>query len=646
MPIVVEHQPAFAAPGMMAAQTGQLEYRNKRRRELEQLAMQQAEMAQRQRIANNNIVAGFQKQQIAHQMNLQNNALQWQRGMIDDEAHHNRQKELVDINQQNQLKIAQANAQKEEEERKRKAIQDEEQRRAQIKADAEASTMAMLTPAGQENRNNIHAEWAETEAKLKEENAPPEAIAQAREQYEQRLKENRNNPQYLKPVDTHYPATTENWTSPSEHTIYDNDGNATIQWAGKKRNPNYDPNAREGNEADGTAGLSVNENGFPIPGADGFTPQEYEPEFLPQTREEYLYEKREWRGSEEDGTRSYREGTLDEHNNYKPGTKWVNVAEEEAEAIEAKIKRDYMQALAEWYALPPDLRGAQPRDPFANDPAGGIPADDAVFRTGDDIEGAEDAVFRPGTEPRPQAVPLDSAFNAYPEIAGGIAGDMGMEETMLTLGINPNDPNGVPEMTELTPEQIQARSQFDRPDALPRTSLQDYGVDVHYKKREVGQYDVLITRPDGTRGAIPIYAVDPQDRQAVYENRKNKPYVVKWPAKAEFNQQNLANVILSKDNPIMFGTVIDLSKITSESGKAFAKAWEERTGSPNFVFERELILNIGRKAYRGQEYNDFENKVLQQEKEHYEFYGFPGDFQSQSQQGGALGRILQAGGAR
>ena len=637
MPIVVEHQPAFAAPGMMAAQTGQLEYRNKRRRELEQLAMQQAEMAQRQQMSNNNITAGFQKQQIAHQMNLQNNQLQWQRGMIDDEAHHNRQKELVDINQQNQLKIAQAKDAKDAEDKRLQAIQDEENRKAQIKADAEASTMAMLTPAGQENRNNIHAEWTDTEAKLNEEGAPPEAIAEARAQYEQRLKDNRNNPQYLKPVDTHYPATTEHWTSPSEHTIYDNDGNATIQWAGKKRNPNYDPNAVEGNEANGTAGIAVNENGFPIMDANGM-PQKYESEFVPQSREEYLYEKRETRGSEEDGTLSYREGTLDEHNNYKPGTKWVNVAEEEAKAVEAKLKLQYLNSIKDWYNAPPETRGAKPTDPFANE--------DAVWHPGDEIGPADDAVHRPGTAPAPQDVPLDTAFNAYPEIAGGIAGDMGMEETMLTLGINPNDPNGVPEMTELTPEQIQARSQFDRPDALPRTSLQDYGVDVYYKKREVGQYDVEITRPDGTRGGIPIYAVDPQDRQAVYQNRKNKPYVVKWPAKADFNQQNLANVILEKDNPIMFGTVIDLSKITSPSGKAFAKAWEERTGSPNFVFEREFILNIGRKAYRGQEYNDFEDKVLQQEKEHYEFYGFPGDFQSQSQQGGALGRILQAGGAR
>jgi len=644
MPIVVEHQPAFAAPGMMAAQTGQLEYRNKRRRELEQLAMQQAEMAQRQRIANNNIVAGFQKQQIAHQMNLQNNALQWQRGMIDDEAHHNRQKELIDINQQNQLKIAQANAQKEEEDRKRKAIQDEEQRRAQIKADAEASTMAMLTPEGQENRNNIHAEWAETEATLQEENAPPEAIAQAREQYEQRLKDNRNNPQYIKPVDTHYPATTENWTSPNEHTIYDNDGNATTQWAGKKRNPNYDPNAREGNEADGTAGWAVNENGFPITDANG-VPQKYEPEFLPQTSEEYLYEKREWRGSEEDGTRSYREGTLDEHGNYKPGTKWVNVAEEESEAIEAKIKRDYMQALADWYALPPDLRGDKPRDPFANDPTGGFPADDAVFRGGDDA-GAEDAVFRHGEDAAGENnQPLQGAFNAYPELAGSMAGNMGMEESMLTMGITPQTA-GNPDAVQLSPEQIEVRAQFDRPDALPRMEPKEWGYNDFVRKLRVDEYDTVVKRPDGTQGAVPLYAVAPEDRQAVYEQRKNKPYVVKWPAKAEFNQQNLASVILSKDNPIMFGTVIDLSKITSDSGKAFAKAWEERTGSPNFVFERELILNIGRKAYRGQEYRDFENKVIQQEKEHYEFYGFPGDFQSQSQQGGALGRILQAGGAR
>ena len=90
MPIVVEHQPAFAAPGMMAAQTGQLEYRNQRRRELEAIAMQQAEMAQRARMQRENIAAGFMKQNLSHAQNMQANAWQNQFNLGRDDLAHQR----------------------------------------------------------------------------------------------------------------------------------------------------------------------------------------------------------------------------------------------------------------------------------------------------------------------------------------------------------------------------------------------------------------------------------------------------------------------------------------------------------------------------------------------------------------------------
>ena len=90
MPIVVEHQPAFAAPGMMAAQTGQLEYRNQRRRELEAIAMQQAEMAQRARMQRENIAAGFMKQNLSHAQNMQANAWQNQFNLGRDNLAHQR----------------------------------------------------------------------------------------------------------------------------------------------------------------------------------------------------------------------------------------------------------------------------------------------------------------------------------------------------------------------------------------------------------------------------------------------------------------------------------------------------------------------------------------------------------------------------
>ena len=62
MPIRVEHGPNLAPIGKLAYQTGQLEYRNKRRTELERLAMQQAEMRQR---------AQMQQRQLTQQATIQ-----------------------------------------------------------------------------------------------------------------------------------------------------------------------------------------------------------------------------------------------------------------------------------------------------------------------------------------------------------------------------------------------------------------------------------------------------------------------------------------------------------------------------------------------------------------------------------------------
>ena len=636
MPIVVEHQPAFAAPGMMAAQTGQLEYRNQRRRELEAIAMQQAEMAQRQAMQNQNLMAGFQKQAIGHQMDMQRLGVAWQQGAIDQQQAHQNQLQLQQNDHLNRNKIAQQNAQAAQEKAAAEAAQEEEERRAQIAADYEASIENNLTPQGIENRHSIHAEYENVKIKLAEDNAPPEAYAQAEEDYRNRLKENKNNPLYRKPKNEHYPGERNEYTGPGEHTVYDSNGQPTTVFAGNKRNPKHIP----GHTEDIGTGMAIGPDGNLYIDPATNLPVPYEPEFLPMTEQEYLYEKREWRGTEADGDLEYREGSLDEHGVYKPGTKWVNVAEERAEKRRKKADDEYEQALWDWNQG--GQVGPAPIHPLAPPPTGGVPTD-----------ASSPVLVNPAGNPAPPAgggggggapPPLSSAYNAYPELAGAMAGDMSMEESILTMGIRP-ETAGNPDAVQLTPEQIEVRAQFDRPDALPRMEPQDYGMDNFVKKQQVGQYDVLVERPDGSKGPIPIYAVAAEDRQKVYENRRTKPYLINWPASLDFNQRNLAGALLDPKNTIPFGTMIDLSKLKSESGKAFAEAWKKRTGSTNFVFEREFMLNIAKKSLRGQEYNEYENKVIRQEKEHYEFYGFPGDFKSGGE-GSALDDILKAGGVK
>ncbi|MAK30881.1 hypothetical protein, partial [Acinetobacter sp.] len=630
--------PAFAAPGMMAAQTGQLEYRNQRRRELEAIAMQQAEMAQRQAMQNQNLMAGFQKQAIGHQMDMQRLGVAWQQGAIDQQQAHQNRLQLQQNDHLNKNKIAQQNAQAAQEEAAAQAAQDEEERVAQVKADYEASIENNLTPQGIENRHSIHAEYEAIKIKLDEENAPPEAYAQAEEDYENRLNENKNNPLYRKPRNEHYPGERNEYSGKGEHTVYDNDGRPTTVFAGNMRNENHIPNTI----ADPRTGWAMKPDGTFYKDPTTGLPVPYEPEFLPYSSEQYLYDKREWRGSEEDGDLEYREGTLDENGVYKPGTKWVNVAEENTEKRRKAADDWYEAELYKWNMG--GQVGPAPVHPLAPPPTGGAPTDDK-----------DPVLVNPdGNTPPPAggdgggvdgaAPDLTTAYNAYPELAGAMAGDMSMEESMLTMGIRP-ETAGNPDAVQLTPEQIEVRAQFDRPDALPRMEPQDYGMDNFVKKQQVSQYDAIVERPDGSKGPIPIYAVAAEDRQKVYENRRTKPYVINWPGNLDFNQRNLAGALLDPKNSIPFGTMIDLSTLTGETGKAFAEAWKKRTGSTNFVFEREFMLNIAKKSLRGQEYNEYENKVIRQEKEHYEFYGFPGDFKSGGE-GSALDDILKAGGVK
>ena len=121
MPIRVEHGPNLAPIGKLAYQTGQLEYRNKRRAELERIAMQQAEMRQRAQQQQNQIAATLQGQKMSHMNAMQRLAVGQQFGQINAEQ-ANQWKVQADVKAQenrmiwgkqlgqNQLDLANMNA--------------------------------------------------------------------------------------------------------------------------------------------------------------------------------------------------------------------------------------------------------------------------------------------------------------------------------------------------------------------------------------------------------------------------------------------------------------------------------------------------------------------------------------------------------
>ena len=109
MAIRVEHGPSMLPVGKLAYRTGQNEYINKRRKELEALQEQRANRQLKSQMQVNDINAGFQQIQMQHQMGMERAAAQNEFQLDRDEKNHNwqvnaagdlfnRQKELSDIN--------------------------------------------------------------------------------------------------------------------------------------------------------------------------------------------------------------------------------------------------------------------------------------------------------------------------------------------------------------------------------------------------------------------------------------------------------------------------------------------------------------------------------------------------------------------
>tara|TARA_R100001230_G_C5688030_1_gene198869 strand:- start:2272 stop:4128 length:1857 start_codon:yes stop_codon:yes gene_type:complete len=71
MPIVVDHGPSMVPVGRLAFATGQAEYINKRRRELEEQAMRERQMRQQENLQNQRLAAGFKQAQFNHMAGMQ-----------------------------------------------------------------------------------------------------------------------------------------------------------------------------------------------------------------------------------------------------------------------------------------------------------------------------------------------------------------------------------------------------------------------------------------------------------------------------------------------------------------------------------------------------------------------------------------------
>ena len=129
MGIVVQHQPPLTALSELAFQTGQLQYRNQRRRELEAQQLAQAQMAQMQVMANTQSqMRGHQQgmQRLAYQnmMGQQSQFGQHQLQMIQQAERAKQQRELANIYGENNVQAANIASENRMFERQQAAIKD------------------------------------------------------------------------------------------------------------------------------------------------------------------------------------------------------------------------------------------------------------------------------------------------------------------------------------------------------------------------------------------------------------------------------------------------------------------------------------------------------------------------------------------
>jgi len=135
MGITVQHQPPLTALSELAFQTGQLQYRNQRRRELEAQQLAQAQMAQKERLAQMQVMANTQSQMRGHQQGMQRLAYQNMMGqqsqvgqhqlqMIQNAERAKQQRELANIYGENNVQAANMASENRMFERQQQAIKD------------------------------------------------------------------------------------------------------------------------------------------------------------------------------------------------------------------------------------------------------------------------------------------------------------------------------------------------------------------------------------------------------------------------------------------------------------------------------------------------------------------------------------------
>jgi len=621
MPIRVEHGPNLAPIGKLAYQTGQLEYRNKRRAELERIAMQQAEMRQRAQQQQQEIAARLQGQQMSHMGAMQQLQLRQHFGQINAEQ-ANQQAAKVAIQDQenkmiwgkqlgqNQLDLANLNAGLADQKAIRKLQWDQEW----------AGYKRTLNPTGQAAVLELKRQ---EQAALTDKKVDPREHPNIRADFAAKLEalkadvnntvDRENQPGWVEPVRRNAAGEIEinrfnmGIDPTTNQQVYDfriqtyrhvevPDGQGGFTIERVDRTPEEINEIRYktitlGNKVYvGTHNSQT--NGYDIDLNRG--------EDTPKVKAQQLYADKLERFN--DDMKDWRSDQIKHRANYIAEERVFELSDDTGEDF-----KSFEQWLLDTGAPTAPVAPVEPDwDEFTSTP--GLGAGMGGFANVEDE-------FSLGDKRRPMAQGTQGVTGA--QGAQGMAGEPNAPRSFVEPEFSLQQES---DFADLQPEIPQA------PQAPPSEEFKTVPPKYHPKKQYSRTYKYDAPEKYDMMN-MPINAIDPVDRQAVYEQRQRMAKVLPWDS-ARNGPISPRSIIEIIKQPGSYGLKIDLSKDTSEYGKKVAEEVRKTRGTSTIVVNEEVMWQLLSPGLSKEESDQLLDRIYTEKKKHFEFYGEAEHFQN------------------
>ena len=585
MPIRVEHGPNLAPIGQLAYQTGQLEYRNKRRTELERLAMQQAEMRQRAQMQQQQIAANLRGQRMSHMGAMQKLALGQQFGQFNAQQANQWNIKLNEQRREHEIGLAEQVGRRAVDRIKlAQGLADEADWK---KAEWEWLVKTYDTGLNSGGKQNVQGLLTDRFKLMYDKKLNEQQRTQALEQNMGQLQEAKTDPRWRVGLNQEI--------GYSEGFMKNKDGNNVFTRTRVSSGKGDDDWTNTSNR------IRMVEDPDNI-GADGSGMIESE------------ISEAEW----------FKENTSIIETD---GVKWIQypdastgkmVRERYEPENNSEAIRDHMLEVRKtWNSMDEDLRLKYPggfsafnaEHPFE---VGGLT--DSPVAAMRRQQRANDPNFYPLRQPN-APLPLDPIPNDL-----GVGEPAGGPDAFWPGGVNPvaTPKIGGPAQTQeapVAPRQTQAP-----------VSKEFEAVPAEYHPRKQWGDTPIKSTPEGYKalGRVSIYAIAPEDQQAVYQERQREAKVLPWDSEERggVSPETIANAL--KNGPLEYGAKVDLSKDNSP----FADAWKKATGQDVLVVNDELMWKLLSPNLTEEQQAELQQQIYTQKKEHFEYYGEPSDFPS------------------